>query len=58
MYGKPIPPVTAAGALAATGIYAGSAVLIGIIALILGVVLVRVAYFRAAYVPRHARSTK
>ncbi len=56
MYGKPIPPVTAAGALAATGIYAGSAVLIGIIALILGVVLVRVAYFRAAYVWTFAHS--
>ncbi len=46
MYAKPIAPVASAGALAATGIYAGTAVLVAVLAVIVGVVLLRVAYFR------------
>ncbi|MEO5748567.1 MAG: hypothetical protein ABIQ61_11455 [Ornithinibacter sp.] len=45
MYVKPIAPV-AGGALAATGVYAGTTIVAAIIALIVGLVLIRVAYFR------------
>ena len=45
MYGKPIVPV-AGGGLAVTGVYAGTTIVVAIIALILGLVLIRVAYFR------------
>lgn len=46
MYGKPIPPVAGAAGLAFTGFYAGTAVLVAIVLLILGAVLLRVSYFR------------
>ncbi|MFC7486549.1 hypothetical protein ACOCJ7_09955 [Knoellia sp. CPCC 206453] len=45
MYVKPIAPV-AGGALAATGVYAGTTVVAGIILLIVGLVFIRLAYFR------------
>lgn len=48
MYGKPIPPI-AGGGLAVTGFYTGSAIVIGIVLLIIGIVLLRVSYFH-----RHA----
>ncbi len=46
MYSKPVAPVAGAGVLAATGVYAGTAVIIAVIAVILGVVLLRAAHFR------------
>lgn len=46
MYGKPIAPVAGGGALAATGVYAGTTIVAAIIILIVGLVLIRVAYFR------------
>ena len=45
MYVKPIAPV-AGGALAVTGVYVGTTIVVAIIALIVGLVLIRVAYFR------------
>lgn len=48
MYGKPIPPI-AGGGLAVTGFYTGSAIVIGIVLLIIGIVLLRISYFH-----RHA----
>lgn len=45
MYGKPIPPM-AGGGLAVTGFYTGSAIIIGILLLIIGLVLLRISYFR------------
>ena len=48
MYGKPIPPM-AGGGLAVTGFYTGSAIIIGIVLLIIGIVLLRISYFH-----RHA----
>lgn len=48
MYSRPIPPM-AGGALAVTGFYAGTAVIIGIVLLIVGIVLLRISYMR-----RHA----
>lgn len=46
MYAKPFAPVVGGAALAATGVYAGTAVVAAIMAVIVGLVLVRVAYFR------------
>ncbi|MEP6629944.1 MAG: hypothetical protein ABJA89_05705 [Lapillicoccus sp.] len=46
MYSKPIAPVAGGAALAATGVYAGTAVVAAVIAVIVGLVLIRVAYFR------------
>lgn len=45
MYGRPIPPI-AGGGLAVTGFYTGSAIIIGILLLIIGIVLLRISYFR------------
>ncbi len=48
MYSKPLAPVAGGAALAATGVYAGTAVVAAVIAVIVGLVLLRVAYFRRA----------
>lgn len=46
MYGRPTPMVPG---LAVTGFYTGSAVIIGVVLLIIGIVLLRMSYFH-----RHA----
>lgn len=46
MYAKPITPVAGTAALAATGVYAGTAVIVAIVLTIVGIVLIRVAHFR------------
>ncbi len=46
MYGRPLPVATGTVGLAATGFYAGTAVVIGIVLLIVGLVLVRMTYLR------------
>lgn len=51
MYSKPFTPVAGGAALAATGVYAGTAVVAAILAVIVGLVLIRVAYFRRAQKP-------
>ncbi len=44
MYGPPRPPIVGGG-LAVTGFYTGSAVVIGLVLLIVGIVLLRMSYF-------------
>lgn len=46
MYTKPFVPVAGGAALAATGVYAGTAIVAAVVAVIVGLVLIRVAYFR------------
>lgn len=46
MYAKPMVPVAGGAALAATGVYAGTAVVIAVVTVVVGIVLIRVAYFR------------
>lgn len=45
MYGRPTPPIMGGG-LAVTGFYTGSAIIIGIVLLIIGAVLIRMSYMR------------
>lgn len=46
MYTKPMVPVAGGAALAATGVYAGTTIIIAVVAVVVGLVLLRVAYFR------------
>ncbi len=46
MYAKPMVPVAGGAALAATGVYTGTAVIVAVVAVVVGLVLIRVASFR------------
>ncbi len=56
MYGSPLPVATGTVGLAATGFYAGTAVVIGIVLLVVGLVLLRMTYLRRHSEPVHPPS--